>query len=275
MPSFFQTVTDAINDVIEYGYEREERLQYWIEQIKFAAEADMIDEATLDTQLRRVLGDTYKQLIDKGSILPRHEGVDRFTLAQIAPKLRAELDRRIMASASLIRLNREQAMAETLRRFEGWATSIPAGGTAIADRRDVKGKIRKELTSLPYAERRVIIDQGHKLTSALSEIIANDQGALAAQWHSHWRQAGYDYRPDHKHRDGVVYLVRDSWAHQQGLVKPGPQGFFDEHERPGEWVFCRCWVRWIYALRALPKALLTDKGTAALAEVREQMKAAG
>jgi hypothetical protein len=32
MPSFFQVITDAINDIAEYGYESDERLSYWVEE---------------------------------------------------------------------------------------------------------------------------------------------------------------------------------------------------------------------------------------------------
>ena len=274
MASFFETVTDAINDTLEFGFESDERLQYWIDLIRQAAADEMIPDAELDAQLRRVLDATYDRLINKGSILNHHRGLDRFTLEQIKPALRAELERRILASAALVKLNREQAMAETIRRFTGWATSIPAGGTNVADRRGTKADIRKAITAMPFIERRVAIDQGHKLNAALSEIIAEDQGAIAAEWHSHWRQAGYNYRPDHKERDRVVYLMHDSWATRRRFVAPGPQGYYEDHERPGELVFCRCFVRWIYNLRDLPKDLLTDAGREALSAARASRAAA-
>ena len=35
-----------------------------------------------------------------------------------------------MASAKLIKLNRDAAIERTLQRFSGWSTSIPVGGTA-------------------------------------------------------------------------------------------------------------------------------------------------
>jgi len=268
MATFFETVTQAINDTLEYGYESDERLQYWVDLIRDAARADMVPEAELDEQLRRVLSTTYERLIDKGSILNDHRGVDRFTLERIRPALRNELDRRILASAALIKLNREQAMAETIRRFTGWATSIPAGGTSVANRRGTKEDIRKAVTSMPFIERRVAIDQGHKLNAALSDIIAEDQGAIAAEWRSHWRQAGYNYRQEHKERDRVVYLTRDSWATKRRFVAVGPQGYYEDHERPGELVYCRCYVRWLYNLRDLPRDMLTEAGQAALAGAR-------
>jgi len=134
--------------------------------------------------------------------------------------------------------------------------------------------VTKALRSLPFEERRVAIDQGHKMLSSLSATIAEGGNALAGRWFSHWRQLNYDYRPDHKEQDGKVYLIRDSWAHAQGLVKPGEAGYLDEITQAGEEVYCRCAVTYLYALRALPPEMLTKKGHAALAEARKMMEAA-
>jgi hypothetical protein len=273
MASFFQVITNALNDLAEYGYESEARLSYWIEAIREAAQADMVTETALTEQLKRVLGATYTRLIEEGNILQHHPGVDRFTLQHIAPKLRAELDRRILASANLIRLNREEAVNATLRRFQGWATSIPIGGTDQVDRREEKRNIRKALTSLPFEERRVIIDQGHKLNSALSEIVAQDGGAIGAVWRSHWRQSGYDYREDHKERDKVFYTMRDGWAARRRFLGIGSQGAWEDHEKPGEFIFCRCYAVYRYNLRDVPPLMLTERGKDALAAARERMMA--
>jgi hypothetical protein len=271
--TFFQVVTDAINDIAQYGYESDERLSYWIEAIREAAQKDMVSEEALTAQLKRVLGATYQRLVDNGGILMRHPDVDRYTLQRIAPNLRAELDRRILVSANLIRLNREQAINDTLRRFQGWATSIMPGGTDQVDRREQKREIRKSLTSLPFRERRVIIDQGHKLSSAISAIVAEDAGAIGAVWRSHWRQMGYDYREDHKDRDGVFYTIRNGWAAQRRFLRIGEEGAWEDHEKPGEFISCRCYARYVYALRDCPADLLTQRGQDALATAREKMLA--
>lgn len=271
MATFFQIVTDAINDIAEYGYESEERLNYWVEAIREAAQQDMVSEEALTAQLKRVLGATYARLVEDGAVLLRHPGVDRFTLQRIAPNLRAELDRRILASANLIRLNREQAINDTLRRFQGWATSIPVGGTDQVDRREQKAHIRKALTSLPFQERRVIVDQGHKLAAAVSEIVAMDAEAIGAVFRSHWRQHGYDYREEHKERDGVFYTIREGWAAKRRFLRIGGQGAWEDHEKPGEFVYCRCWARYIYNLRDCPPEMLTERGKAALVVARAAM----
>ena len=94
--------------------------------------------------------------------------------------------------------------------------------------------------------------------SNINEIVAVDNGAIAARWHSHWRQAGYNYRKDHKERDDNVYVIRGSWAHEKGYIKP-IHGYTDEITSPGEEVFCRCNYVYLYHLRQV-KHLLTKKG---------------
>jgi hypothetical protein len=240
----FQSVlTAAVEDMIQNGFDSVERVARWTRLIREAAERSLIPPESLDQRLRDALAETYRKMVEKDGIVKFHPGIERFTLERIKPALRAELDRRILASADLIKLNREQAVDKTIQRFQGWATSIPKGGTENADKRDTKDRVRKALAQLPFEERRVLIDQGHKLTSTISEILASDGGAIAGRWVSHFTQPGYNYREDHKDRDfretGNVYLVRDSWAHRAGYVKPQPGvGFTDDITKPAEEPFC-------------------------------------
>ena len=240
---FYSVLTAAINDLVESGFDSVERIEKWTRELRAAAERSMISPESLEQMLRDGLAAVYRRMVDQDGVLKFSPGIERFTLEKIKPTLRAELDRRIMASANLIRLNRAQAIDKTLQRFQGWATSIPKGGTDNAKKRETKENVRKSLASLPFEERRVLIDQGHKLTAAISEIVASDGGAIAGRWVSHFSQPGYNYREDHKERDfrvtGNVYLVRDSWAQRLGYVKPmGRAGYTDEITKPGEEVFC-------------------------------------
>lgn len=268
--SFYTVLTAAINDLAAHGYDSAERVADWIRRIKEAAAASLTPSAVLDVALREALRSVYRREIDRGAILQRHPGVSRFTLQRVAPKLRAELDRRIMASAGLIKLDRERMIADTLDRLSGWATSIPAGGSDAVNRRALKERIRKPLASLPFQERRVIIDQSHKLVAAISETLAVDGGALAGHWVSHYTQRNYNYRPQHKHYDvdDKLFIVRGNWALTAGLIKPDGQRYVDEIERPGQLPFCRCYYRWIYNLRSLPADMLTVKGRAELERVK-------
>jgi hypothetical protein len=272
-PSFYQVLTEAINDMMEHGFDSVERLAGWITRIREAAERSLTPAHVLEDALRNTFTTTYKRLVEREGILKQHPGVPLFTLARVKPKLHAELVRRTAASADLIVLNRQASIEKTVQRFAGWGSSVPPGGSEATSRPEAKREIRKALASLPFEERRVMVDQGHKFVANLNEIIANDGGALAAEWHSHWRQLNYHYRKDHKERDQHVYLIRDSWAHQAGLVKPGDVGYYDDITKPGTEIFCRCWVTYLYALRRLPPDMLTQKGKEELARVKLQLGA--
>ncbi|HEY0181248.1 MAG TPA: hypothetical protein VGC09_00435 [Rhodopila sp.] len=265
---FYRVITEAVADIALHGYDAQWRIEMWIERIRSAAVACLTPFDVLDRELRASLGQVYARMVERGLLLTQHPGVSAYTLDRIKPKLRVELDRRIMASAGLIKLNRSASIERTIQRFSGWATSIPPGGSDVVEKVETKQTIRKALAQLPYEERRVAIDQGHKLAATLSSIVANENGALAGIWHSHFRQSGYKFRPDHKHRDGKVYAIRGNWAIDKGLMKKGPVGYLDEITQCGEEVFCRCWMTWVYGLRDLPADMLTGKGAAELERVR-------
>jgi hypothetical protein len=265
--SLFDVLTECINYFSENRYTSELDWQKWEERI-----ASAFDESLRFTTDTKFIDQYMRSIFDKyvwgGSVLKSHLGVERYTLDRITSTLRSELDRKILASVNLIKLNREEMRAKTLKRLSGWITSIPSGGISDFDKRKLKTEISKPLRSLPFIERRVLIDQGHKLTNSISTVLANEGGAIAAKWLSHYRQPGYNYREDHKERDGKVYLIRSSWAQRAGLVKPGPDGYSDEITQPAEEVFCRCkWV-FVYHLRQLPENMLTVKGRSELKRVK-------
>lgn len=236
--TLYRVVTAAINDILTHGYDSSQRVQEWVEKIEQTIEHSLLPIESLDANLRKLLTAVLARATRPAKFFRIHKGVNRYTLAQVEPKLRAELDRRILASADLIKLNREEEIAKTLRRFAGWATSIPAGGTEVSDRRKIRKDVRKGFVGLSFRERRVIIDQGHKLSAAVSNIVATDGGAIAGIFRSHWREIGYDYRPAHKARDGKVYLIRDSWAAREGLIKTAGHQYSDEITQPAEEPFC-------------------------------------
>lgn len=271
--SFYQVLSAAVADVTEHGFDTAGRLEYWTQRLREAALVALTPRPRMEHMLRQALGSIYKRLIDRGGIFHRHPGIDRFTLQRVRPALHAELERRIMASASLIKLNQTESVNKTLSRFQGWGTSVPAGGSDAVDRAAIMASAKKAMGSLPFEERRVIIDQGHKLNASLNDILATDGGAIAMVWRSKWRQAGYHYRHDHKERDGHVYAIRGSWAHSKGLIKAGPSGFSDAITAPAEEIFCRCEAEYLYNLRDLPKDMLTAKGDEALKDARAKIRA--
>ncbi len=268
MKTLQEILTEAIADFEEHGFDDEERLLRWEALIREALNIHARSQASMETMLREQLKAVFDRMVKRGGAIKNHPGVGRFTLSNLQTRLHAELQRRILASAQLIRLNRDEMIQKTLRRFSGWATSVPKGGSEQIDKMKLKKELSDPLRKLPFVQRRVLIDQGHKLNASVNAVIAADGGAIAARWSSHWRQAGYNYREDHKERDGHVYLVRGSWAHKAGLVKPGDVGYTDDVTQPGEEVFCRCSFIYLYHLRQLPENMLTVKGKEALSKAR-------
>lgn len=269
--TFNEVVNDALEDIATNGYDSQERVDYWLAALRRAAEETMEPEAKVEQQVREILDAVYRSQIENKGALRMHPGVGLYTIDKVRPELRAELERRKAAARSLIKLDREAEMLAMEKRFSGWATAQPAGGTKNADKAGEREKIRKTLSGLSFRERRVMVDQGHKFQSAVSEIVAKGGGAIAAIWESHWRQANYDYRSEHKARaiesEKLPYVVRDNWALQNGLMKLGGSKCTDDMTKPGEEVFCRCAYKYIYSLRKLPESMLTAKGKAALAQM--------
>jgi hypothetical protein len=265
---FMEVLTEAIADFTEHGFDNIERLVMWQEKLRDAALRSTTPPKVMVDLLRAALRKVYEKLVEQGRVVKMHPGIGQFTLSKLKPELHAVLDRHIHASADLIKLNRETRIEQTLQRFSGWASSIPAGGTDQADKRKTVKEIKRGIAGLQFEERRVLIDQGHKLNAAISRTIAEGGGALGGYWFSHWRQPGYDYREDHKERDGVFYVQRDNWAMEQGLMKLGGHEYTDEITQPGEEVYCRCLYRYAYSLRDIPEECMTALGTKKLAEVR-------
>ena len=258
--TFFEVLTAAINDFMEYGFDSKKRLDYWIEKIRQAAEKAMLSEPELQQEMEKALNSAFNRMVNKGGLV--NKDVTKYDLERIKPQLRAELDRRIMASANLIKYNRQQNISNTLRRFEGWATSIPIGGSQAVDKRKEKKEIKKSLGKMTYEQRRIVIDQTHKLVANIKDIVALQNNAIAAKWHSHWRQPNYNYRKDHKERDDKVYVIKNGWAYQNGYIT-APNGFTNDITQPGEEVFCRCNYVYLYHLNQV-KDILTKKGELAL-----------
>jgi hypothetical protein len=253
--SFQDVLKAAVKDFTEHGYDNPERLGTWIRKLREAITVGQPRKN--DAVVRRSLATVYKRLM-QGGIRKYHPGVAQFRINAIEPMLRQELNRRILASADLIVLNRDQAIEKTLQRFSGWATSVPTGGSRVVDKRDVKDEITKAFRSQDYEGRRLAIDQGHKLIANVSAIVAEQTGAIAAKWR-HVHQSGYDGRPDHEARDGKVYAIRGNWAIKDGLMNKGA-GYTDEITEPAFEPYCRCWYEYCISLTELPDSMLTQKG---------------
>lgn len=271
MKQFRDLVREYINEIAENGIPDATRIEKIMIELRRAAEREFTSEDAMNKALAGALETYFNRATSPARIAKTNPKVQRYTLAQIAPSLRQDLDRRIMANAQLIKLNRQQAIDKTLQRFSGWLSSVPVGGTEAINKTEVLNDITKTEKQLKYETRRREIDQGHKLMAAIDATIADHSGAIAMEWRSHFRQAGYDYRPDHKERDKKVYAIRGSWAQEQGLINKG-SGYTDEMTAPAEEVFCRCWGIYYTNLRDLPEDMLTEKGKRHLEDARQRIK---
>lgn len=273
---FQQVVRAAVTYFTQHGYTSQKALDIWSDRIAQAARDMLISPEEASEQIARSLGNIYGRVMRK---LPRHMkelqttvagrmGPEMFfrrvsSMPELAHKMRTELDRKIATNVDLIKIRREESMAATLRRFKGWASSVPPSGTPTPPSDEVD-LLLKDFRKVRFETNRLNIDQGHKLNSALNAVLANNTGAIAGEWHSHWRQTNYNYRVDHKERDLEIYTIRGNWAEEAGLMHPGPAGYTDEITQPAEEVNCRCFYRYIYNLNRLPQAMLTEKGKRAL-----------
>lgn len=257
---FYDVVGEAVSDIVEHGFDSQERLQKWLIAIRRAAIQALIPEHELEELLRRSLSKAFRSAASTAVLQRKHVGIPAFKLEQIRYGLHVEVRRRIQVGADLIKLNRSTAIEQTLQRFAGWASSVPAGGSSAVSRKETGEKVRRSIAGMPFVERRVIIDQAHKLVAAVNDIVARDGGAIAMRWQHIHPGPHYDSRPEHLARNNKIFLIRDSWAHQGGLVKLAGGQYLDQVDQPGEKIFCSCSGVYIYVPSALPPKMWTAKG---------------
>lgn len=267
--SFFQLLTEAIKFFAGKGFTSKKDLTEWVKLLRESAGNLLPSQKATEQIIRRELQSTYSRLLVNKGALKLNPGVSAFTVDKLKPKARAELQRRVMASVNLIKLNREEAIATTLRRFEGWVSSVPTGGSEVAELKEIRDRVRAPMARMDFIERRVVIDQNNKFAAAVQASIAANSDAIAAQWNSQWKRLNYDYREDHKERDQLIYAIRDNWAIKKGLMKAGSAGYTDQITAPAEEVYCRCTYSYIYGLRSLPDEMLTAKGREFLASTKK------
>ena len=100
--TFYETLTAAVADVLAHGFDSQRRIDRWMEKIQAAAKRSWVPARILDKALRATFTTIYQKLVTKGRIVDMHPGVSTFTIHNVKPALRAELERRLLASANLI-----------------------------------------------------------------------------------------------------------------------------------------------------------------------------
>ena len=261
MVDFYRILAAALDEFRRTGYDSRDRLNYWLGQLRIAANRVLPSPEQSRRAVQAALGKMYRDATSKAGFRRAHPALTQYALQRMGPKLAPILERRILASVDLIKLHREQSIEKVLQRFQGLVTSIPPGGTRSAGARKEKAAIGKSLRQMSFEERRVVIDQGHKLVANVNQTIAEDNNALGFLWR-HVHQANYDARPEHEARDGQFFALRGNWAIEAGLMKRGPNPYSDEIDMPSVAPYCRCWAVWVYNIRDLPEDCLTEKGMA-------------
>lgn len=238
-PNYYQVLAAALADFEIHGFDSQERLDHWLDELEEAARGSWVDEETIKRDLVKHLHTVLDRTLKGRQFSKAHAGLQPFRLQHIKPKLHAELQNRIIASTNLIKLNRAESIARARARLAGWMSSIPPGGKTGEDFKESTKTVRRGIAGETFIERRVIIDQGHKLNAAINDIVAVDGGAIIATWrHVHRGLPSYHPRPEHVARDGKVFVIPGNWALKEGLMKPAGHQFTDEIEQPGEFVYC-------------------------------------
>lgn len=282
MKTFFQILSDAVAYFAVNGYSKSQQ-DYWTRLLRDSLRSYLPTERDIkkkaDKYLTAIYGRTHKKLahaVAKQVVKENtNEPVSRFTI-QNMKGLERELEKSVGKSLSLIGNNRDLMIQHMVNKFQGWVSSVPVqiekGKPATKDvsvGKDVKDSIKKLVKDDRYKVDRVLIDQGHKLVSNINDTFASNNGAIAAKWAIAHTKEGiggrpYEHRPEHVAREGKIFLLRDSWARQKGLIKP-VNGYTDDIEQPAELPFCRCSYTYIYSISALPDEFLTAKAKKMLA----------
>lgn len=202
----------------------------------------------------------FQSQVDNGNINKRHD-LAPYVIAALYYLLRDERDNRILSTKRLVDMRRNEVKDTVMRRFVGWASSIPVT-RKITNKQEIVNFISGPIRELPKHEKTIVDDQSRKMVSNMDAIVAREAKAIGYYWHSQFRTPGYNYRPEHKHLDldGKFIIFKDSWAYKDGYVKRGNEIFQDDIEQPGELPNCKCVAKYVYTLNAIPPDCLTIKG---------------
>lgn len=213
------------------------------------------------------LDSLFRKEIESKKFLKHHKGISSFMVDRLMPDYRAMLDSMNRASIDLIKLERPNSIDVSIARFSSWLTNIPLGQEVIPEFYDLPAvkAITKPITNqLSYEHSRRAIDQGHKLLTNINRVTALQAGAIAGVWHAHAKTESYDARPEHWARNDKIYVMRESWANQNGLVKKTNGMWLEDiPDPPSVPVNCTCFWEYQYQIEALAKRYpeaLTKKG---------------
>lgn len=261
-PKLSKVIGATVDRVAEKGVKNktqiEKEMSLLIKNFKSAVNTDK----KIEEQTAKILRGVYRRATKSEEVHKNVPWVKKFTIENVEHKLRPELNKRIYASINLIKLNRDESIRKAQQRAAGWLSSVPDGGTSEsnAELKKVIEHIKAPIEKNTFEERRVAIDQGHKLVAAVNDIIADDAGAIGGFWHSNFRRTGYNAREDHKEMDGHFYFFKKSWPVKKGYVLVSKIKFIEDTVRPAQEPYCSCSYYYVNTLSEVPDEYLSDAG---------------
>ena len=82
--TFYECLTAAINEFIIYGFDSQDRLDFWVKELRKTAVKSLVTPQKLQNELERALKGAFDRLVTKGGLV--NKDVTRFTVARLTPK---------------------------------------------------------------------------------------------------------------------------------------------------------------------------------------------
>jgi len=145
--------------------------------------------------------------------------------------------------------------------LEDFIQRIPPQGTRDKEFSKQITVIKTAAKDLMQWDRLFGILKQTSLVSDIDYLFKLRDNPIAAIWH--YNQMDEDVEPPftskHRELDHKIFTVRGNVCIERGLMNTGA-GFIDASPRPKQELGCLCDFQYLYNLRDLPEALLTEKG---------------
>ena len=254
---FQKLLREAVKHFAKYGFTSPADVNNWVTRLSAAAETSL-DITLAQARIEKTLGAAFYRALAAGRLIKKNKGyVDKLFIAQLEPRLKDELERRMFAARELLEGDKKVALERIHQRFLGIAT---AGANPQAVTENVRAITKAERDVKAHA-RMMAVDQTSKLMNMMDEVIAKDAGSIGGFWDATW-DIQRKHRPEHAARHEKFYPRRGSWADDQGMIRRGI-GWMDQFDMPGVLINCRCEYHYVYDLEDVPPEYLTPAGRAA------------
>jgi hypothetical protein len=184
---------------------------------------------------------------------------------ELLPVLRALRDEHVDSHAEQASAFFEKQKSAFDAQLAAFLSEIPIGGTKAAVVRGHVNPLKRALSDLLEWGGEMSRLQAMSFVSEVSDFLTPAGGdALAMTWQYSRPSC---LVPSHEALHSRVYLVRDSWALKQGLLR-ADVGFVEDTRKFRREIGCMCLASWHFSLPRLPEDLLTPAGVAKIEEAR-------